>query len=74
MLPEKDGYAVCRELKEDEKTKNIPVLMLTSIGKKLTVPNYGEVMARNHNVDDYLEKPIETKDLIERINKHIVAL
>jgi two-component system alkaline phosphatase synthesis response regulator PhoP len=67
MLPEKDGYAVCRELKEGEKTKNIPVIMLTAVGEKLTVPDYAGVIARSHQADDYIEKPVEPKEIIDRI-------
>ena len=34
MMPKMDGFAVLTELKKDEKTKNIPVLMLTNLGHK----------------------------------------
>lgn len=71
MLPDKDGYAVCRELKEGEKTKNIPVVLLTALGKKLTEPEYAEIMARSHQADDYLQKPVESREIIDRIRKLI---
>jgi len=31
MMPEKDGYAVCSELKGDEKYEDIPIIMLTAV-------------------------------------------
>jgi len=69
MLPGKDGYAVCKELKEDEKTKMIPVVMLTSVGEKLTEPDYAKAIAVTHKADDYIEKPIEAKILMQHIRK-----
>ncbi len=69
MLPEKDGYAVCKELKEGNKTKSIPIVMLTSVGAKLTDPEYAKAMAITHQADDYIEKPVEAKELLNRIRK-----
>jgi two-component system alkaline phosphatase synthesis response regulator PhoP len=71
MLPQKDGFSVCKELKEDEKTRSIPVIMLTSIAEKLTEPDYARAMAVTHKADDYLEKPVEQKELLKRIQRLI---
>jgi two-component system alkaline phosphatase synthesis response regulator PhoP len=71
MLPEKDGYAVCKELNEDEKTRSIPVIMLTSLGQKLTEPDYAKAIAVTHKADDYIEKPVEEKELLKRIRQLI---
>jgi len=71
MLPEKDGYAVCKELKEDEKTRLIPVIMLTSVGQKLAEPDYAKAIAVTHKADDFIEKPVEEKELLKRIRKLI---
>src|SRR3989304_8890350 len=32
MMPEKDGYAACHDIKADQATRNIPVVMLTAVG------------------------------------------
>lgn len=71
MLPNKDGYAVCKELKEDEKTKSIPIVLLTSVGQKLTDPDYAKAVAVTHKADEYIEKPVEPKELLKRIRKLI---
>lgn len=71
MLPQKDGFSVCKELKEDEKTRFIPVIMLTSIAEKLTEPEYAKAMAVTHKADDYMEKPVEQKELLKRIRRFI---
>lgn len=71
MLPEIDGYAVCKELKENKKTRVIPVIMLTSIGYHLSDPDYAKAMAVTHEADDFIEKPVEAKELISRIRKFV---
>jgi DNA-binding response OmpR family regulator len=71
MLPEKDGFAVCKELKEDDRTRNIPIIILTSVGKKMTEPDYAKAMAITHQADDYIEKPVDTSELLKRIRKRV---
>ncbi|MFO7889055.1 MAG: response regulator, partial [bacterium] len=71
MLPEKDGYAVCKELKEDEKTRLIPVILITSVASKLTESEYSKAIAVTHQADDYIEKPVDQKELLKRIQKFI---
>ncbi|HHS12230.1 MAG TPA: response regulator [bacterium] len=71
MLPVKDGYEVCQEIKEHKDLKMIPVIMLTSIGRKLTEPGYGKIMAQSHQADDYIEKPVEVEELLRRIRKFL---
>lgn len=71
MLPEKDGYAVCKEIKEDEKTNSVPVILMTSVGTKLTEAEYAKAIAVTHQADDYIEKPIDQKELLKRIRKFI---
>jgi DNA-binding response OmpR family regulator len=67
MLPEMDGYAVCKHLKENPETQSIPVVMLTAVGSKLTEPGYAEAIAVTHKADDYIQKPVKADELIKRI-------
>jgi len=71
MLPRKDGFVVCKEIKEDEKTRLIPVIMLTSVGEKLTEPGYAKAVAVTHKADDFIDKPVNSKELLKRIRMHI---
>jgi DNA-binding response OmpR family regulator len=71
MLPEIDGYKVCKQLKENNDTRSIPIILLTSVGSKLTKPGYAEAIAVTHQADDYIQKPVETKELIKRIQNLI---
>ena len=44
MMPDKDGYEVCRELKADEKYRSIPILLLTAVVSKISSTKYTQQM------------------------------
>lgn len=62
MLPVKDGLEVCRELKKDEKTAGIPVIMLTAKAQEAD-----KVVGLELGADDYVTKPFRIRELIARI-------
>ncbi|MGE4283781.1 MAG: response regulator transcription factor [Clostridia bacterium] len=59
MLPEMDGWQVCREIR---RISNIPIIMLTAKGE-----TFDKVLGLELGADDYMVKPFETKELIARI-------
>ena len=59
MMPKKDGYSVCFELKNNEATSSIPVLMLTSLGNESEGKDGADALAKGHKADGFLEKPVE---------------
>jgi diguanylate cyclase (GGDEF)-like protein len=62
MMPQMDGYEVCRQLRNDTRTSHVPILMLTSrsaVGDKITGFESG--------VDDYVTKPFDLNELLARI-------
>jgi two-component system, OmpR family, response regulator VicR len=65
MMPDMDGWEVYQQIKADEKTKNIPVIVVTakaqSIDKVL-----GLHIAK---VDDYITKPFSPQDLMNSVEK-----
>jgi len=65
MMPDMDGWEVYQQLKADEKTKHIPVIVVTakaqSIDKVL-----GLHIAK---VDDYIAKPFSPQELVDSIEK-----
>ena len=71
MLPGKDGYAVCKELKNYDKTKTIPIVMLTSVGVGFKDPDFAKAIAVTHEASNYLEKPVTSKELLKTIRWHI---
>lgn len=66
MMPSIDGYEVCRSLKEDEITKDIPIILVTGIDLKAVKNNYVKV-----NADSYLLKPFTPDQLLDKIREFI---
>lgn len=62
MLPKLDGYEVCRRLKSAEKTKNIPIIMLTAKTEEIDT-----VLGLELGADDYMAKPFSMRELLARI-------
>jgi len=62
MLPGMDGLELCRRLKKDPKTENIPIVMLTAKGSETD-----KVVGLEVGADDYIVKPFSMRELIARI-------
>jgi two-component system alkaline phosphatase synthesis response regulator PhoP len=64
MMPDKDGYEVCRELKSDQATRDIPVILFTAQSdEKKFVAN----SSKSAGADDYILKPFEPDELIKKL-------
>ena len=66
MMPEKDGFSVCQDLKTDERTQNIPIVFVTAksqLEDKIKGFEFGGV--------DYITKPFKNEELLARIKTHI---
>ena len=66
MLPGIDGLEVCRRLKNNTKTQNIPVIMLTARGEEADIVTGLELGA-----EDYITKPFSPKVLVARVRRII---
>lgn len=64
MLPEMDGLEVCKCLRRDPTTENIPVLMLTARAGEID-----RVLGLEIGADDYVVKPFSPRELVLRIKK-----
>ena len=62
MLPGLDGIDVCRQLKTDAATQNIPIIMVTAKGEESDV-----VLGLGIGADDYVTKPFSPKELMARV-------
>jgi two-component system phosphate regulon response regulator PhoB len=62
MLPGLDGFEVCATLKNDSKTREIPIVMLTAKGEERDV-----VRGLQLGADDYVTKPFSPKVLVARV-------
>ena len=62
MLPQIDGLEVCRQIKKNEATSDIPVIMLTARGEEID-----RVVGFELGADDYITKPFSPRELILRL-------
>ena len=63
-MPRMDGYEVCRQLKSNETTQHIPIIMCTSRGPDLD-PYFGT----DQGADAYLKKPYKRTELVATIKQ-----
>ena len=66
MLPGEDGMEILRKLKKADKTKNIPVIMVTAKGTE-----YDKVIGLDTGADDYVTKPFNPVELQARVKSQI---
>ena len=69
MDKETEGFHVSYELRSNDKTKNIPVIMLTNVGKKSGFKYSAETDGDYLPVDAYMEKPLEPKKLLATVSQ-----
>lgn len=63
MMPKMDGYETCKRMKENEQTRDIPVILLSAKGRAMDQNKGFEAGA-----DDYITKPFSPRKLVEKIN------
>jgi len=64
MMPKLDGYEVCKSIKSNSSTQNIPVILLSAKGR-----NVDQKLGFDVGADDYITKPFSPRKLVERINQ-----
>jgi len=69
MMPEMDGYEVCAKLKSDPKYRHIPILLLTAVGEAIPTTSYTKEMGMKIEADDYVPKPVEPMEIVDRVEK-----
>lgn len=72
MMPDKDSFEVCKEIKSDPELATIPVLLLTAVVSKMTETRYTPRMAMETDAEDYIDKPVEPAQILERVEKLLV--
>jgi two-component system alkaline phosphatase synthesis response regulator PhoP len=62
MLPEIDGMEVCKQIRQNDKLRKIPIIMLTAKGEEVE-----RILGLEMGADDYMTKPFSPRELIARI-------
>ncbi len=62
MLPDADGFEICKRLKKNDKYSSIPVIMLTAKGEETD-----KILGLEFGADDYVTKPFSPKELVARV-------
>ncbi|TET94919.1 MAG: response regulator [Desulfobacteraceae bacterium] len=68
MMPRKDGYELCDELKNNPKYEDITVVLLTAVGSAVTSTRYTHQGGMSTLADDYVAKPIDLDKLMSMID------
>lgn len=66
MMPEMDGFELCKHIREDDLISHTPIILLTA---KTDIKS--QISGYNYGADDYISKPFEQSVLIARINNFI---
>lgn len=67
LMPDIDGFKVCRQLKSDEKTKDIPIIAVTVLKDPKEIKKM-----RACGITDYISKPFKAQDLVKKIKEHLL--
>lgn len=71
MMPRKDGYVLCAELKASDDTRDIPVILLTAVGEAVPSTRYSHADGMSTEADEYIPKPIDTEGLWSAVTTFI---
>ena len=69
MMPEKDGFIACGDLKKNPVTASIPVIVLTSIESSSLIFPDAESAAGAPHADEYIDKPVDPNFLLKRVER-----
>jgi len=69
IMPEKDGYEVCKEIKANPVLAGTPVILLTG-----TFESFDEAKSMEVGADDYITKPFESQTLINKVKEQLAKV
>ncbi len=71
MMPKKDGYEVCDEIKKDAAYKDITVVLLTAVAAAVSDTKYTHRGGRTTMADEYVPKPVDLDKLADIVKDYI---
>jgi len=70
MMPDKDGFAVAKEIARDERLKRIPLVMLSAVTDHIGDTSYApHAAAKELEADDWFDKPVDPRALVNRVKE-----
>jgi DNA-binding response OmpR family regulator len=67
MMPRKNGYVLCSELKKKKETRDIPIILLTAVGEAVQTTSYSHANGMTMEAEDYIPKPVDIQALLKSI-------
>jgi len=71
MMPRKNGYELCDELKNSDEYKDIVIVLLTAVADAVTSTSYTHMDGKTTLADDFIPKPIELDKLMEIVKENL---
>jgi DNA-binding response OmpR family regulator len=71
MMPRKNGYELCNEIKKDDNYKDITVLLLTAVADAIPYTTYTHMDGKTTLADDFIPKPINLDNLMEIVKDNL---
>jgi DNA-binding response OmpR family regulator len=72
MMPRKNGYVLCAELKKNKETRDIPIILLTAVGEAVPSTTYSHANGKATEAEDYIAKPVDVQVLVECIERLVI--
>ena len=69
MMPRKNGYELCKELKSNKWTQEIPVILLTAVGEAVPTTSYSHAEGMAVEAEDFIPKPVDAATLVEAVER-----
>jgi DNA-binding response OmpR family regulator len=69
MMPRKNGYQLCKELKSNKWTNEIPIILLTAVGEAVPTTSYSHAEGMAVEAEDFIPKPVDAATLVAAVER-----
>ncbi len=69
MMPRKNGYQLCKELKSNKWTNEIPIVLLTAVGEAVPTTSYSHAEGMAIEAEDFIPKPVDAATLVAAVER-----
>jgi DNA-binding response OmpR family regulator len=69
MMPRKNGYQLCKELKSNKWTSDIPIILLTAVGEAVPTTSYSHAEGMATEAEDFIPKPVDAATLVQAVQR-----